>query len=154
MTSTTGCYFCYDLASSFLLELFVHCSPVRYWTLTDLGGSSFSDISFCLSILCMGFLRQECQNGLPFFSGRPCFVRTLHHDPFVLLRWPFKAWLIVSLSYTKLSMWSFWLVFCDCGFHSVCFLMDKDKRFIQASWWEGLAVRKTGSCSSGQSHAQ
>ena len=24
-------------------------------------------------------------------------------------------------------MWSVWLVFCDCGFHSVCLLMEKDK---------------------------
>ena len=24
-------------------------------------------------------------------------------------------------------MWSIWLVFCDCCFHSVCPLMDKDK---------------------------
>ena len=25
-------------------------------------------------------------------------------------------------------MWSVWLLFCDCGFHSVCPLMDEDKR--------------------------
>ena len=25
------------------------------------------------------------------------------------------------------------LVFCDCGFHSVCPLMDKDKRLMEAS---------------------
>ena len=36
-------------------------------------------------------------------------------------------------------MWSFWPDFCDCGFHSVCPLMDKDKRFAQDSWWEGLS---------------
>ena len=36
-------------------------------------------------------------------------------------------------------MWSVWLVFCDCGFHSVCPLMDKDKRFMEASWWERLS---------------
>ena len=28
---------------------------------------------------------------------------------------------------------SVWLVFCDCGFNSVCLLMDKDKRFMGAS---------------------
>ena len=33
-------------------------------------------------------------------------------------------------------MWLIWLVFCDCGFHSVCPLMDKDKRLMEASWWE------------------
>ena len=32
-------------------------------------------------------------------------------------------------------MWSVWLLFCDCGFHSVCLLMDKDKRLMEASWW-------------------
>ena len=31
-------------------------------------------------------------------------------------------------------MWSVSLVFCDCGFHSVRPLMDKDKRLIEASW--------------------
>ena len=33
-------------------------------------------------------------------------------------------------------MWSVWLVFCDHGFHSVCPLMDKYKRLVEASWWE------------------
>ena len=56
------------------------------------------------------------------------------------LGWPCMSWLIASLSYTRVwSMWSFWLVFWDCGFHSgdhgiavfassVCLLMDEDKR--------------------------
>ena len=30
--------------------------------------------------------------------------------------------------------------------------MDEDKRLVHASYWEGLAVGKTGSCSGGQSH--
>ena len=37
-----------------------------------------------------------------------------------------------------------WSVFCDCGFPFVCPLMDEDKRLMEASWWEGLAVGKTG----------
>ena len=37
---------------------------------------------------------------------------------------------------------------------SVCPLMDETKRLVQASWWEGLAVGKTGSCSGGQGHDQ
>ena len=44
-------------------------------------------------------------------------------------------------------MWSDWLVFCDCGFQSVCLLMEKDKRLMEASWWEKLTERETGSCS-------
>ena len=71
------------------------------------------------------------------------------------LGWPYTAWLIVSLNWTRLwSMWSVWLVFFDCGFHSVCPLMEKDKRLMVASWWERLTVGETGSCSEGQGHAQ
>ena len=52
---------------------------------------------------------------IPFSSG-PHFVRTLRHDLSIMVG---PAWHIVSLSYTRLwSLWSFWLVFCDCGFHS------------------------------------
>ena len=32
-------------------------------------------------------------------------------------------------------MWSVWLGFFDCGFHSVGPLMDKDKKLLEASWW-------------------
>ena len=41
-------------------------------------------------------------------------------------------------------MWSVWFIFCDCGFHSVCPLMEKDKRLMEASWWERLTVGETG----------
>ena len=51
------------------------------------------------------------------------------------------AWFKVSLSETRLwSMLSVWLVFCDCGFHSVYPLIDKDKRLREASRWEKLTV--------------
>ena len=50
-------------------------------------------------------------------------------------------------------MWSVWLVFCDCGFQSVCPLMEKDKRLMEASWWE-TTEGETGSCSDGWGHAQ
>ena len=46
------------------------------------------------------------------------------------------------------------LVFCVCGFHPVCPLMDKDKRLKEASWWERLTVGETGSCSDGLGYAQ
>ena len=39
-------------------------------------------------------------------------------------------------------MWSNWLVFCDCGFQSVCPLMEKDKRLMEASWWKRLTEGK------------
>ena len=61
-------------------------------------------------------------------------------------------------------MWSVWLVFCDCGFHSVCPLMDKDhsvcplmdkdhsvcplmdkdKRVMETSWWREWLRGKLG----------
>ena len=44
--------------------------------------------------------------------------------------------------------------FCNCSFHSVCPLMDEDKRLVEAFCWEGLAVGKTRFCSGGQGHAQ
>jgi len=68
VTSTTGCCFHLGSASSFFLELFLYSSLVAYWTLTNLGRSSFSVISFCLFILFMGFSRQEYWSGLPFSS--------------------------------------------------------------------------------------
>ena len=48
-------------------------------------------------------------------------------------------------------MWSGWLVFCDCGCQSVCPLMEKDKRLMEASWWDRLTQGETGSCSDGRS---
>ena len=44
------------------------------------------------------------------------------------------------------SMWSLWLAFCDCGFHSAILipLRDKDKRFIEAFWWERLTEGQLG----------
>ena len=68
VTSTTKCCFWFGSVSSFFLELFLHSSPVAYWTPTDLGSSSFSVLSFCLFILFMGFSRQEYWSGLPFPS--------------------------------------------------------------------------------------
>ena len=46
-------------------------------------------------------------------------------------------------------MWSDWMVSCDCGFHSICCLMNMDKRLMEASWWR-LPEGETGSCSDGR----
>ena len=35
-------------------------------------------------------------------------------------------------------MWSVWSLFCDCGFLSFGPLMGKDKKLMEASWWERL----------------
>ena len=68
VTSTAGCCFCFGSIPFFFLELFLHWSPVAYWTPTDLGSSSFSILLFCLFILFMGFSRQKYWIGLPFLS--------------------------------------------------------------------------------------
>ena len=86
IVSTTGCCFFFGSIASFFLELFLHSSLVEYWAPTDLGNPSFSVIPFCLFILFTGFSRPEYWSGLPFlFSSGLCFVRTLHHDPSVLV---------------------------------------------------------------------
>ena len=68
VTSTTECCCCFGSISSFFLELFLHWSPIAYWTPTDLGSSSFSVLSFCLFILFKGFSRIYYWSGLPFPS--------------------------------------------------------------------------------------
>ena len=68
VTSTNGCSFCFGSVSSFFLELFLCYSPVACWAPTNLGSSSFTNLSFCLFILLMGFSRQEYWSGLPFLS--------------------------------------------------------------------------------------
>ena len=45
-------------------------------------------------------------------------------------------------------------VFCDCGFQSVCPLMEKDKRLMEASFWERLTEGETGSFSDGKGHEE
>ena len=41
------------------------------------------------------------------------------------------------------------------SFHSVCPLMEKDKRLMEVSCWDRLTTGvATGSCSDGQGHAQ
>ena len=41
-------------------------------------------------------------------------------------------------------MGSVWLAFCDCSFHSIRPLRDKDKRLMESSWWDRLTVEETG----------
>ena len=139
-----------SLSSSFFLEFFLHSSPVAYWVPTDLGISSFSVISFCLFILIMGFSRHKYWSGFPFPSPVDHVLSELStttHPSWMALHG--MAHSFIELDKAVWSLWSVWLVSYNCGFHSVCPLMDKDKKLSEASWWEGLAV----SCSDGQGHA-
>ena len=115
VTSTTLCCFCFGSIPSFFLELFLHWSPVAYWAATDFGSSSFKILSFCLFMLFMGFSRQEywvvCHSLLQWIT----FCQTSPPWP-VCLGWPHRAWLSFIDLDKVWSMWSDWLVFCDCGF--------------------------------------
>ena len=146
VTSTLGCCFCFGSFSAFFLELFLHSSPVAYWASTDLGSSSFSDLSFCLFILFMGISRQEYWSGLPFSSpGDHVLLElsTMTHPSWVAVHDMTHSFFELDKLW---SMWSVWLVFCDFGSHSVCPLMDKDKRLMEAFWWGRLTWGETGSC--------
>ena len=130
VTSTTGCCFCFGSVSSYFLELFLHSSPVAYWAPTDLGSSSFSVLSFYLFVLSMGFSRQEYWNGLPFPSPVDHILSelsTMTHLSWVALHGMVHSFIELDKA---VVMWLDWLVSYDCGFHSVCPLMEKDKRLM------------------------
>ena len=67
---------------------------------------------------------------IPFSSG-PCFVRTLYHDLSVLGGPTSLAYSFLELDKTVVHVISL-VSFRDCGFNSVCPLMDKDKRLMEA----------------------
>ena len=99
--STTEHHFPVGSAILFFLELLVivlHCSPVAYWTPSNLRGSSSGTISFCLFILFMGFSRQKYWTGLPF---PPPLDHILSDGRPVHLVWPYTTWLIASLNYAS-----------------------------------------------------
>ena len=150
---TTGCCCCFGSISSFFLKLFLHWSPVTYWAPTDLGSSSFSVLSFCLFILFMGFSRQEYSSGLPF----PSPVDYILSELSTMTRPSWVALNSMAHSFIELDK-AVVHVICLVSFLwlwlSVCLFMEKDKRLMEASWWERLTVGETGSCSDGQGHAQ
>ena len=116
VTSTTVFVFCFGFIPSLFLELLLYWSPVVYWLPTGLGSSSFSVLSFCLFIMFMGFSRQEYWSGLPLPSPVDHILSDLSTmTPHLGL--PHMSW----LSFVELdklwSMWSDWLLVCDCGFN-------------------------------------
>ena len=152
VTTTTEHCFHFRSASSFFLELYFHSSPVAYWAPTDLESSSYSVLSFYLFILFMGFSRQEYWSGLPFPSA-------VDHVLSELSTMSYPSWVAlhgIPHSFIELdkAVIQVITVFCNCGLHSVCPLMDKDKRLLEASWWEGPAVGESGSCSDRQGHVR
>ena len=82
--ATSGHCFHFGSASSFLLELFLHSSPVAYWTPTNLEVHLSVSYIFAFSC-CSWVLKARIMKWFAIlFSSGPRFVRTLHHDLSVL----------------------------------------------------------------------
>ena len=151
VTSTTGCWFCFGsvfILSGVISPLISSSILGTYWGV-HLSVSYLFAFSYCswgsqgknTEVVCHSLLKWTtfCQNSPPWAI---CWG-TLQG---------------MADSFTELDkavvLWSDWLVFCDCGFQSVCPLMEKDKRLKKASWWDRLTEGETGSCSDGWGHAQ
>ena len=95
VTSTAGYCFCFGSIPSFFLELFLHSSPIAYWAPTDLGSSSFSILSFCLSYCSWGSqarLLKWFAITFPYGAQWTTFCQTSPPWP-THLGWPHTAWL-------------------------------------------------------------
>ena len=96
-------------------------------------------------ILFMGFSRQEYWSGLP--SPSP-----VDHDLSELstMTCPFWVALHSFIELDKAVVHVIRLVSFLWLWFSFCLpLMEKDKKFMEASWWERLTEGETGSCSDG-----
>ena len=92
VTSTNGYCFCFGSIPSFFLELFLHWSPVAYWAPTDLGSSSFSILSFCLSYCSRGSQGKNTEVVCHSLLQWTTFCQT--SPPWhIRLGWPHTAWL-------------------------------------------------------------
>ena len=107
-TSTLVHYFQFGSDSLFLLELFLHFSPVAYWAPTDLGSSSLIVISFCLFIPFMGFSRQKCSCGLPF----PCPVDHVSSELSTMTHSFIELNKAVIHLFSLISFLWLWFLFC------------------------------------------
>ena len=153
-TSKTGCCFHFGSVSSFLLELFLHSSPVIYWAPTDLESSSFSVLSFFIFILFMGFSRQEYWSGLPFSSPVDHILSelsTMTHPSWEALHNTAHSFIELDKAVIHvISLVSFlWLFFILSALWCIR---------IRGLWKlpdgrEGETEGETGSCSDGWGHA-
>ena len=105
-------------------------------------------------ILFMGFSSQEYWSGLPLPSP-------VDHVLLELCTMTRPSWLALHgiahscIELDKAEIHVISLVnFLWLWFSLFLSSKDKDKRLVEASQWEELALRESGSCSDGQSHAQ
>ena len=147
------------------LQIVIHITCILYMQELRARQVSylFRVIQIVLFIWFMGFSRQEYWSGLPFHSPVDHTLSepsTMTHLFRVALHGMAHSFIELDKAVVHvISLVSFlWLWFCDsdcdCDFHSVCPLMEKNKRLMEVSWWERLTEREIGSCSDGQGHAQ
>ena len=111
------------------------------------GNSAFNVLSFCLFIRFIRFSRQAYWSGLLFPSPVDHILSELStktHLFWVALQGMAHSFIELDRLW---SMSSDWLISCDCGFHYVCPLIDKDKRLLVGGtgcggiwlflWWVG-----------------
>ena len=152
-TSTAGCFH-FNSGLSFLPDLFLCSFPVVFCHLLTkefiFQCHMFLPFHTIHGVLKAGILKWFAISS----SNGPCFLRTLHHDLSVLggSTWHGLLFHIVRQGCEPCDQ--FWLVFCNCGFHSLCPLIDEDKSLVETFWWEGLSVGRHGFYSGGQGPAQ
>ena len=128
VTSTTGHCFCFSSVSSFFLELFLHSSPVAFWASTDREFIFQCPIFLRFHTVHM-VLQARILSGLPF----PSLVDYILSELSIMTHPSSVALHSMAHNFTELEkavVHVIRLVFCDCGFHSVCPLRDKGKRHI------------------------
>ena len=149
VTSITGC--CFALAFSLHSFWSFFSNDLQYHTgHLPTRGDHLSLLY--LFILYMGFSRQEYWSDLPFPSPVDHILSefsTMTYPSWVALHSVAHSFIVLDK-----AMWSDWLVFWGFGFHSVCPLMEKDKRLMESSWCQRLTEGETGSCSDGWGHVQ
>ena len=126
------------LLSLSLHSLFIHWSPLAYWAPTNLGSWCFSVLSFCLFVLFVGFSRQEYWSGLPFPSPVDHILSelsTMTHLSWVALHGMAHSFIELDKAVVHVIRL---VSFLRLWFSVRLPLIEKDKRLMEASWWDRL----------------
>ena len=100
VTSTTECCFYFGSISLFLLELFLHWSPMAYWAPRTWGVHLSVSYFFAFSYCSRGSQGKNIEVGCHSPLQWTIFCQNSPPWP-VHFGWPYKAWFIASLSYTN-----------------------------------------------------
>ena len=92
VTSTTGYCFCFGSIPSFFLELFLHWSPVAYWTLSDLESPLSVSYHFAFSYCSRDSQGKNTEGVCHSLLQWTTFCQSSPPWP-VCLGWPHMAWL-------------------------------------------------------------